>query len=142
MNKEKVLVVIWKIGIYHDLSLFYLCYHLNSVQMGEGMKVSSLLESIEKEAKRRSYAAMIRCLPSYQGQVEETLDEFHHGSHSFYRANDEYAPHWQGESRGAYELVYWDLRQIEAQIYATADDLLHEISREIAPIRRKIEELQ
>ncbi|GMO01521.1 hypothetical protein PthstB1num2_35610 [Parageobacillus thermoglucosidasius] len=36
MNKEKILVVIWKIGIYHDLSLFYLCYHLNSVQMGEG----------------------------------------------------------------------------------------------------------
>jgi hypothetical protein len=32
-----------------------------------------------------------------------------------------------------------DLRQIEAWIYATADDLLHEISREIAEIRRKDE---
>ncbi|KYD14585.1 hypothetical protein B4168_1794 [Anoxybacillus flavithermus] len=41
-----------------------------------------------------------------------------------------------------YEPVYGDLRQIEAQIYATADDLLHEISREIAPIQRKIEERQ
>ena len=30
---------------------------------------------------------------------------------------------------------------IEAHIYATADELLHEISREIAQIRRKIEEL-
>ncbi|MGG6440235.1 DUF5082 domain-containing protein, partial [Saccharococcus caldoxylosilyticus] len=29
-----------------------------------------------------------------------------------------------------------------ARIYATADDLLHEISREIARLRRKIEELQ
>jgi len=103
--------------------------------------VPSLLESIEKEAKRRVYATMIRYLSSYQGQVEEAVDDFHRGSHSFYRANDEYVPHWQGESRGAYELVYWDLRQIEAQIYATADDLLHEISREIAQIWRKIEEL-
>ncbi|MBA2876002.1 DUF5082 domain-containing protein [Thermaerobacillus caldiproteolyticus] len=104
--------------------------------------MSSLLESIEKEAKRRAYAAMIRCLQSYQGQVEEAVDEFHHGSHSFYRANDEYVPHWQGESRGAYELIYGDLRQIEARIDTTADELLHEISREIARIQRKIEELQ
>ncbi|AEH48421.1 hypothetical protein Geoth_2527 [Parageobacillus thermoglucosidasius C56-YS93] len=34
MNKEKVLVVIWKIGIYHDLSSFYLCYHLSNVRWG------------------------------------------------------------------------------------------------------------
>jgi uncharacterized protein YukE len=110
--------------------------------MGEGMKVSSLLESIEKEAKRRAYVAMIRCLQSYRGQVEEAIEEFHHGTRAFYRANDEYVPHWQGESREAYELVYGDLRQIEAHIYATADELLHEISREIARIQRKIEEIQ
>ncbi|BDG32647.1 DUF5082 domain-containing protein [Parageobacillus thermoglucosidasius] len=104
--------------------------------------MSSLLESIEKEAKNWSYSVMICCLPTYQRKAEKALDEFPHGSYSLYRANDEYAPHWQEESRGAYELVYWDLRQIEAQIYATADDLLHEISREIAPIQRKIKELQ
>jgi hypothetical protein len=44
-------------------------------------------------------------------------------------------PHWQGES------IYGDLRQIEAHMDETAYDLLHEISREIAEIRRKIEEL-
>nr|WP_220129151.1 DUF5082 domain-containing protein [Anoxybacillus calidus] len=109
--------------------------------MGGGIKVASLLESIEKEAKRRAYAAMIGCLQSYQGQVEEAIEEFQHGTRAFYRANDEYVPYWQGESRAAYELVYGDLRQIEARIYATADELLHEISREIAKIRRKIEEL-
>ncbi|WP_035502182.1 hypothetical protein [Parageobacillus thermoglucosidasius] len=104
--------------------------------------MSSLLESIEKEAKNWSYSVMICCLPTYQRKAEKALDEFPHGSHSFYRANDEYAPHWQGELVGMYEPVYGDLRQIEAQIYATADDLLHEISREIAPIQRKIEERQ
>lgn len=103
--------------------------------------MASLLESIEKEWKRRAYEAMIHCLQSYQGQVEEAIEEFQHGTRAFYRANDEYVPYWQGESREAYELVYGDLRQIETRIYATADDLLHEISREIAQIRRKIEEL-
>ncbi|AEH46500.1 hypothetical protein [Parageobacillus thermoglucosidasius] len=103
--------------------------------------MASLLESIEKEWKRRAYEAMIHCLQSYQGQVEEAIEEFQHGTRAFYRANDEYVPHWQGKSREAYEWVYGDLRQIETRIYATADDLLHEISREIARIRRKIEEL-
>jgi uncharacterized protein YukE len=103
--------------------------------------VASLLESIEKELKRRAYETMIHCLESYQGQVKEAIEEFQHGTRAFYRANDEYVPHWQGESKEAYELVYGDLWQIEARIYATADDLLHEISREIARIRRKIEEL-
>jgi hypothetical protein len=106
------------------------------------MKVSSLLESIEKEAKRRAYAAMIHCLQSYQGQVQEAIEEFHHGTRSFYRVNDEYVPHWQGESRKTYELIYGDLRQIEAHIYSTADELLLEISREIARIQRKLEEIQ
>jgi uncharacterized protein YukE len=110
--------------------------------MGEEIKVASLSESIEKELKRKAYETMIDCLQSYQGQVEEAIEEFQDGTRAFYRANDEYVPHWQGESRAAYELVYGDLRQIEARIYATADDLLHEISREIAEIRRKIEELQ
>ncbi len=103
--------------------------------------MSSLLKSIEKEVKRKAYETMIDCLQSYQGQVKEAMEEFHQGTRAFYRANDEYVPHWQGESRAAYELVYGDLRQIEARIYTTADDLLHEISREIAQIRRKIEEL-
>ncbi|WP_237565101.1 DUF5082 domain-containing protein [Parageobacillus thermoglucosidasius] len=94
------------------------------------MKVPSLLESIEKEAKRRVYATMIRCLSSYQGQVEETVDDFHRGSHSFYRANDEYVPHWQGESREAYEWI-GTCSKSRYVIYGTADDLLHEISREL-----------
>jgi hypothetical protein len=82
-------------------------------------------------------------LPSVRsGQVEEAIEESYHGSYSFYRTNDEYVPHWRGESREAYELVYEDLQQIEAHIDVTADDLLHEISREIALIERKIEELQ
>jgi uncharacterized protein YukE len=102
----------------------------------------SLWESTEKELKRWAYETMIDCLESYQGQVKEAIEEFHQGTRAFYRANEEYVPYWQGESREAYELVYGDLRQIEAHIYATADDLLHEISREIAQIRRKIEELQ
>jgi uncharacterized protein YukE len=110
--------------------------------MGEEIKVSSLLKSIEKEVKRKAYETMIDCLQSYQGQVKEVMEEFHQGTRAFYRANDEYVPHWQGESREAYELVYGDLRQIEAHIYATADDLLHEISREITRLQRKIEELQ
>ncbi len=109
---------------------------------GEGIKVSSLWESTEKELKRWAYETMSDCLQSYQGQVKEAMEEFHQGTRAFYRANEEYVPHWQGESREAYELVYGDLRQIEAHIYATADELLHEISREIAEIRRKIEELQ
>ncbi|MBA2875693.1 uncharacterized protein YukE [Anoxybacillus caldiproteolyticus] len=99
--------------------------------------MSSLLESIEKELKRRAYEAMIHCLQSYQGQVEEAIEEFQHGTRAFYRANDEYVLHWQGEAREAYEWVYGDLRQIEACIDATADELLHEISREIARIQRK-----
>jgi uncharacterized protein YukE len=110
--------------------------------MGGGIKVASLLESAEKELRRWAYEMMIDCLQSYQGQVKEAMEEFQHGARSFYRANDEYVPYWQGEAREAYELVYGDLRQIEAHIYATADELLYEISREIARLRRKIEELQ
>jgi hypothetical protein len=79
---------------------------------------------------------MIDCLESYQGQVKEAIEEFQHGARSFYRANDEYVPHWQGES------IYGESRQIEAHMDAAAYDLLYEISREIAEIRRKIEELQ
>jgi hypothetical protein len=101
--------------------------------------VSSLLESIEKEVKYRAYETIIHCLYSYQRQVEEAIKEFDHGTRAFYRANDEYVPYWQGESRAAHESIYGDLRQIEA--HATAYDLLYEISREIARIRRKIEEL-
>jgi hypothetical protein len=93
--------------------------------------VSSLLESIEKEVKRRAYEKMIDCLQSDQEQGEEAIEEFQHGICAFYRANDEYVPHWQGESRAAYELIYGDLRQTEAYIDASADDFLHEISREI-----------
>jgi hypothetical protein len=104
--------------------------------------VSSLLESIEKEVNCKACKTMIHCLQSYQGQVEEAIEEFHRGTRAFYRANDEYVPHWQEESRAAYELIYGDLWQIEAHIDATADDLLHEISRKIAEIRRKIEELK
>jgi uncharacterized protein YukE len=110
--------------------------------MGKEIKASSLLKSIEKEVKRKAYETMIDCLQSYQGQVKEAMEEFHQGTRAFYRANEEYVPYWQGESREAYELVYGGLRQIEAHIYATADELLHEISKEIAEIRRKIEELQ
>jgi hypothetical protein len=98
---------------------------------GEEIKVSSLLESIEKEVKRRAYETMNDCLESYQGQVKGAIEEFHHSSRSFYLANDEYVPHWQEESRETYESIYGDLRQIEAHIDAVADDLLHEISREI-----------
>ncbi|OQO98737.1 DUF5082 domain-containing protein [Geobacillus sp. 44B] len=85
--------------------------------------MSSLWESTEKELERWAYETMIDCLESYQGQVKEAIEEFHQGTHAFYRANEEYVP-------------------IGARIYATADDLLHEISREIARLRRKIEELQ
>jgi hypothetical protein len=88
------------------------------------------------ELKHKAYETIVDCLKSYQGQVEEVIEEFQHGTRAFYRANDEYVPHWQGES------IYGDLRQIEAHIDATEDDLLYEISREIAQIRRKIEELQ
>jgi hypothetical protein len=104
--------------------------------------VLSLLKSIEKEVKRRAYETVIQCLQSYQGQVEEAIEEFYQGTRASYRANEEYVPHWQGESRVAYESIYGDLRQIEAHIDVTADDLFHEISREIAQIWRKIEELQ
>jgi uncharacterized protein YukE len=103
--------------------------------------VSSLLESIEKEVNRKAYETIIHCLHSYQRQVEEAIKEFHHGTRAFYRVNAEYVPHWQGESRAAYELVYGDLRQIEVHIDVTADELLHEISRKISRIQRKIEEL-
>jgi hypothetical protein len=103
--------------------------------------VSSLWESIEKEVEHRAYGTMIDCLESYQGKVKEAIEEFHQGTRGFYRANEEDVPYWQGESRAAYELIYGDLRQIEAHLYATADELFHEISREIAQIRRKIEEL-
>jgi hypothetical protein len=89
-----------KTGIYHDLSLFSLCYHLNKCVIGgEEIKVSSLLESIEKELKRKAYETMIDCLQSYQGQVEEAIEEFQDGTRAFYRANAEYVPHWQGASR-------------------------------------------
>jgi hypothetical protein len=104
--------------------------------------VSSLLESIEKEVKRRAYETMIDFLQSDQGQVEEAIEEFQYGTRAFYRANDEYVPHRQGESREEHEMVYGDLRQIEAHINAAAEDLLHEISRDIVQIWRKIEEQQ
>jgi hypothetical protein len=93
--------------------------------------VSSLLESIEKEVKRRAYETMIDGLQSDQVQGEEEIEEFQHGICAFYRANAKYVPRWQGESREACELVYGDLRQTEAYIDASADDFLHEISREI-----------
>ncbi|MED4970509.1 DUF5082 domain-containing protein [Parageobacillus toebii] len=93
--------------------------------------MSFLLESIEKEVKRRAYEKMSDCLQSDQEQGEEAIEEFQHGICAFYRANDKYVPRWQGESREACELVYGDLRQTEAYIDAAADDFLHEISREI-----------
>jgi uncharacterized protein YukE len=110
--------------------------------MGGGVKVSSLLESAEKELKRWAYETMINCFESYQGRGKEAIEEFQDSTRTFYRANDQYIPYWQGESREAYELVYGDLRQIEARIYATAADLLHEIGKEIACLWRKIEVLQ
>jgi uncharacterized protein YukE len=103
--------------------------------------VSSLLESIEKEVKCRAYEMLIHCPQFYQGHVEEAIEEFQHDTRAFYRANDKYVPHWQGESSAAYESVYGELRQIEAHIDVTADELLHEISRKISRIQRKIEEL-
>lgn len=101
--------------------------------------MSSLLESIEKEVKRRAYEAMMDYLKSYQGQVEEAIGEFRHGTHAFYHASAENVPHWQGEPGKAHEPISGNLRQM---MDATADGLLYEISREIAQIRRKIEELQ
>jgi hypothetical protein len=109
--------------------------------MGEKIKVASLSESIKQEVKRRGYETMIDYLKSYQRQVEETIGEFRHGALAFYPVSAENVPHWQKQTGKAHESIYRDLRQIEAWIYATADDLLHEISREIAEIRRKIEEL-
>nr|WP_027409955.1 hypothetical protein [Anoxybacillus tepidamans] len=103
--------------------------------------MSSMVDSIEKEMKRRAYEAAIAILQSYQGQVHEAMEEFQGGIRGFYRANDEYIPYWQGEAREAYEWVYADLRQIETRIEATADELVDEISREIARLRRMIEEL-
>jgi hypothetical protein len=94
------------------------------------------------ELKHKAYETMVDCFESYQGQVKEAIEEFQHGTRAFYRANEEYVPYRQDESSEAYELVYGDLRQIEAHIDETADELLREISREIAQIRRKIEELQ
>jgi hypothetical protein len=104
---------------------------------GEEIKVSSLWE-----LKHKAYEMMIYCLQFYQGQVEEVIEEFQDGTRTFYCANEEYVLHWQGESREAYELVYGDLQPIEVHIDANEDDLLYEKSREIAQIRRKIEELQ
>jgi hypothetical protein len=98
---------------------------------GEEIKVASLLESIEQEVKRKGYGTMIYCLKSYQGQMEEAIEEFQHGTRAFHHASAEYVPHWQKESREAYESISGNLRQIEAHIDAVADDLLHEISREI-----------
>ncbi|BBW97526.1 hypothetical protein ACPVTF_16530 [Geobacillus icigianus] len=46
-------------------------------------------------------------------------------------------PYWQGEAREAYEWVYADLKQIETRIEATADELVDEISREIARLHRR-----
>jgi len=110
-------------------------------EIGEGIQVSSTLESIEKEIKRRAYETAISILRSYQGQVHEAMGEFRDGIRSFHRANDEYIPHWQGEAREAYEWIYADLKQLETRIGTTADELVDEISREIARLRRKIEEL-
>ncbi|OAT73121.1 hypothetical protein [Parageobacillus thermoglucosidasius] len=101
--------------------------------------MASLSESIEQEVKRRTYEAMMDYLKSYQGQVEEAIGEFRHGTHAFYHASAENVPHWQGEPGKAHEPISGNLRQM---IDATADGLLYEISREIAQIRRKIEERQ
>ncbi|MEB3751162.1 hypothetical protein EP10_002003 [Geobacillus icigianus] len=73
--------------------------------------------------------------------MHEAMEEFQGGIRSFHRANDESIPYWQGEAREADEWVYADLKQIEAQIEATADEWVDEISREIARLRRMIEEL-
>ncbi|MED4906216.1 DUF5082 domain-containing protein [Parageobacillus thermoglucosidasius] len=104
--------------------------------------MASLSESIEQEVKRRACEVMMDYLKSYQGQVEEAIGEFRHGTHAFYHASAKNVPHWQGEPGKAHEPISGNLRQIEARIDTTADELLHEISREIAQIRRKIEELQ
>ncbi|GCD83048.1 hypothetical protein PTHTG4_21110 [Parageobacillus thermoglucosidasius] len=101
--------------------------------------MASLSESIEQEVKRRACEAMMDYLKSYQGQVEEAIGEFRHGTHAFYHASAENVPHWQGEPGKAHEPISGNLRQM---MDATADGLLYEISREIAQIRRKIEELQ
>ncbi|MEB3751156.1 DUF5082 domain-containing protein [Geobacillus sp. FSL W8-0032] len=103
--------------------------------------MSSMVESIEKEMKRRAYEAAMAILQSYQGQVHEAMEEFQGGIRGFYRANDEYIPYWQREAREADEWVYADVRQIEMRIEATADEWVDEISREIARLRRMIEEL-
>ncbi|MED4903611.1 DUF5082 domain-containing protein [Parageobacillus thermoglucosidasius] len=97
--------------------------------------MASLSESIEQEVKRRACEAMMDYLKSYQGQVEEAR----HGTHTFYHASAENVPHWQGEPGKAHEPISGNLRQM---MDATADGLLYEISREIAQIRRKIEERQ
>ena len=103
--------------------------------------MASLSESIEQEVKRRGYETMMDYLKSYQRQVEETIGELRlrHGARAFYHVNDEYVPHWQGEPGKAHEPISGNLRQM---MDATADGLLYEISREIAQIRRKIEERQ
>ncbi|UOE77688.1 DUF5082 domain-containing protein [Parageobacillus thermoglucosidasius] len=101
--------------------------------------MASLSESIEQEVKRRACEAMMDYLKSYQGQVEEAIGEFRHGTHAFYHASAENVPHWQGEPGKAHEPISGNLRQM---MDATADGLLYEISREIAQIRRKIEERQ
>jgi hypothetical protein len=101
--------------------------------------VSSLSESIEQEVKRRGYETMIDYLKSYQRQVEETIGDFRHGALAFYPVSAENVPHWQKKTGKAHEPISGNLRQM---MDATADGLLHEISREIAQIRRKIEERQ
>jgi hypothetical protein len=110
-------------------------------KLGEKIKVASLSESIEQEVKRRGYETMIDCIKSYQAKVEEAIGELRlrHGTRAFYPASAENVPNWQGEPGKAHEPISGNLRQM---IDATADGLLHEISREIAQIRRKIEERQ
>ncbi|BBW97530.1 hypothetical protein GsuE55_23630 [Geobacillus subterraneus] len=38
--------------------------------------MSSIVDSIEKEMKRRAYEAAMAILRSYQGQVHEAMEEF------------------------------------------------------------------
>ncbi|BDG36332.1 hypothetical protein PcaKH15_22380 [Parageobacillus caldoxylosilyticus] len=45
------------------------------------------------ELKHKAYETMVDCLKSYQGQVEEVIEEFQHGMRAFYRANEEYVLH-------------------------------------------------
>jgi hypothetical protein len=107
--------------------------------MGEKIKVASLSESIKQEVKRRGYETMIDYLKSYQRQAEETIEDFRHGALAFYPVSAENVPYWQKKTGKAHEPISGNLRKM---MDATADGLLHEISREIAEIRQKIEERQ